>query len=354
MSTDPGPSKPLLRALGGETMSPPPIWLMRQAGRYLPEYRRVRERAGGFLELCYDPALAAEVTLQPIKRFGFDAAILFSDILIVPHALGCEVGFDEGHGPRLDPLRDTGDLGRLRDDGIGERAAPIYETVSRVAGALPDGVALIGFAGAPWTVATYMVEGGTGRDFAATKLWAFGDPDGFEQLIDILVAATADYLVGQVAAGAEALQLFDSWAGALPESGFERWCVAPTRELVARVKAACPDVPIIGFPRGAGPMLTRYAAATGVDAVSLDSAVPAAWAVEELQTRWALQGNLDPLYLVAGGAPMAEAAGAILDAMGHGPFIFNLGHGVVPQTPPEHVTALVETVRAWRPGGTSR
>ncbi len=353
MSSDSVSSKPILRALAGETLTPPPIWLMRQAGRYLPEYRLVRERAGGFLDLCYDPALAAEVTLQPITRFGFDAAILFSDILIVPHALGCEVSFDEGHGPRLEPMRGTADIARL-SDSIGDRAAPIFETVARVCDALPSGTALIGFAGAPWTVATYMVEGGASRDFTATKLWAFNDPDGFQRLIDKLITATGDYLIAQVAAGAEVLQLFDSWAGALPESGFERWCIAPTRDLVRRLKAACPDVPIIGFPRGAGPMMARYAAATGVDAVSLDSAMPAAWAVDELQARLTLQGNLDPLYLVAGGRAMTEAATAVLDALGHGPLIFNLGHGVVPQTPPAHVAALVAAVRAWRPDGVTR
>lgn len=353
MSSDSVTTKPILRALAGETLTPPPIWLMRQAGRYLPEYRRVRERAGGFLDLCYNPALAAEVTLQPITRFGFDAAILFSDILIVPHALGCDVRFDEGHGPCLEPVRGTADIERL-SDGIGDRAAPIFETVARVADALPGGTALIGFAGAPWTVATYMVEGGTSRDFAATKLWAFSDPDGFQRLIDKLVAATADYLIAQAAAGAEVLQLFDSWAGALPESGFERWCIVPTRDLVTRLKAACPEVPVIGFPRGAGPMTARYAEATGVDAVSLDSAVPAAWAVDALQARWTLQGNLDPLYLVAGGRAMTEAAATVLDALGHGPMIFNLGHGVVPQTPPAHVSALVEAVRAWRPDGATR
>ena len=353
MSSDSVSSKPILRALAGETLTPPPIWLMRQAGRYLPEYRRIREQAGGFLDLCYDPALAAEVTLQPITRFGFDAAILFSDILIVPHALGCEVKFDEGHGPRLEPVRETADIARL-SDRLGDRAAPIFETVARVADALPSGTALIGFAGAPWTVATYMVEGGASRDFAATKLWAFGDPDGFQRLIDKLVAATGDYLIAQVAAGAEVLQLFDTWAGALPESGFERWCIAPTRALVRRLKTACPKVPIIGFPRGAGPMVARYAAATGVDAVSLDGAMPAAWAVDALQAHWTLQGNLDPLYLVAGGRAMTAAATAVLDTLGHGPLIFNLGHGVVPQTPPEHVAALVETVRAWRPDGVAR
>ena len=342
-------AKPVIRALRGGIVSPVPLWLMRQAGRYLPEYRKLRGKAGSFLELCYTPALAAEVTLQPVARYGMDAAILFSDILVVPDALGAEVSFRDGHGPKLPPLRGPDDVAALRRGPVGDHLAPVYETIERVAGALPGGVALIGFAGAPWTVATYMVEGGSSRDFAAAKSWAFGDPDSFQVLIDRLVEATVEYLVGQVEHGAEALQVFDSWAGVLPETDFRRWCTAPMGAIVEGVHAVCPAVPIIGFPRGAGVMARDYVETTGVDAVSIDGVVPAAWAARELQPRCAVQGNLDPIYLLVGGARMDEEATAILAALGRGPFVFNLGHGILPQTPPEHVARLVETVRAWRP-----
>ena len=341
--------KPLLRVLRGEAVTPPPVWLMRQAGRYLPEYQRLRREAGSFLELCYTPALAAEATLQPVERFGMDAAILFSDILVVPDALGVKVSFTEGEGPRVSPVRNVDDLDILQPDGVGEYLAPVYETVARVRRALPAGVALIGFAGAPWTVATYMVEGGSSRDFAIVKAWAFGDPDGFQRLIDRIVGATVEYLAGQVAHGAEAVQLFDSWAGVLPETAFQRWCVAPARAIVEGLHAACPGVPVIGFPRGAGVMIRGYVEATGVDAVGIDSALPAGWAARVLQPKCAVQGNLDPVSLLAGGAQMEAETGAILDALGRGPFVFNLGHGILPATPPEHVVRLVETVRAWRP-----
>jgi uroporphyrinogen decarboxylase len=341
--------KPLLRALRGQAESPVPVWLMRQAGRYLAEYREVRERAGGFLDLCYSPALAAEVTLQPVRRFGMDAAILFSDILVVPHALGTDVTFRSGDGPRVAPIAETCDIPEFVADRFHEHLAPVYETVRRVAAALPDGVALIGFAGAPWTVATYMVEGGTSRDFAKTKLWAARDRAGFAALIEVIVEATASYLIEQVRNGAEALQLFDSWAGAVAEEDFERLCIAPTRAIVERVRSDCGAVPIIGFPRGAGLSLIRYAGETGVDAVSIDSGVPVGWAADALQPHWVVQGNLDPLQVVAGGETMVAAARRILDALGGGPFVFNLGHGIVPQTPPGNVALLVDTVHGWRP-----
>ena len=341
--------KPLLRALHGEAMMPPPVWLMRQAGRYLPEYQELRREAGSFLKLCYTPALAAEVTLQPVGRFAMDAAILFSDILVVPDALGAEVSFVEGEGPKLLPLRNAADVEALRPGGVAEHLAPVYETVARVRRALPAGVALIGFAGAPWTVATYMVEGGSSRDFAVAKAWAFGDPDGFQRLIDRLVDATIEYLVGQVEHGAEAIQLFDSWAGVLPESAFQRWCVAPARAIADGLRAACPGVPLIGFPRGAGVMTRGYVEATGVDAVGIDSALPVDWAARVLQPHCAVQGNLDPVSLLIGGAQMEAAAGAILEALAGGPFVFNLGHGILPATPPENVARLLEIVRAWRP-----
>ncbi len=349
--TNPGPArqKPLLRALGGKGPGAVPLWLMRQAGRYLPEYRRVRERAGGFLELCFTPELAAEVTLQPVRRFGLDAAILFSDILVVPLALGRAVRFSEKEGPQLDPLADLADIERLRCEDLDERLAPVYEALARVRMALAPEVALIGFAGAPWTVAAYMVEGRTSRDFAAVKLAAFKQPEEFQRLVDLIAEATAHHLVRQVAAGAEVLQIFDSWAGVLAEAEFERWCVAPIERIVRQVKESCPTVPIIAFPRGAGVGYSRFVERTGVDGISLDPTVPLGWAARELQPWATLQGNLDPLLLVAGGEAMRAAAERILQCWGWGPLIFNLGHGVLQTTPPEHVAQLVEIVRGWRP-----
>jgi uroporphyrinogen decarboxylase len=274
---------------------------MRQAGRYLPEYREVRSGVSGFLELCYTPELAVEVTLQPIRRYGFDAAILFSDILVVPDALGQHVRFAEGEGPKLEPIRDAAGLARLRDDGLHDRLAPVYETVRRLSRELPEEVTLIGFAGAPWTVSTYMVEGGSSRDFAITRGWSLADPEGFERLIDLVTFSTAEYLCRQVEAGAQALQLFDSWAGVLPEDAFERWVVEPNARIVSIVKQRFPDVPVIGFPRGAGVLYERYIDATSVDAVSLDTTVPLAWAAERLQPKVTVQGNLDPQVLLVGG-----------------------------------------------------
>jgi uroporphyrinogen decarboxylase len=339
-------TKPMRRSLAGEAMARPPIWLMRQAGRYLPEYRKVREGVSGFLELCYTPELAVEVSLQPIRRYGLDAAILFSDILVVPDALGQDVAFREGEGPVLAPIRSGEEVARLRPDAIHERLAPVYETVRRLAAALPGEVALIGFAGSPWTVATYMVEGGTSRTFHNVQLWAYRDPAGFARLIDCLVTATIEYLSAQIVAGVEIVQLFDSWAGILPEGGFERWVVTPTARIVAALRQRHPAVPIIGFPRGAGLLYPRYFAATGVDAVSLDTTVPLAFARDTLQRRGPVQGNLDPLLLVSGGAPMRDATRAIVEALGLGPFIFNLGHGIVPETPPDHVAELVSQLRS--------
>lgn len=337
--------KPLLRALRGEELSPPPIWLMRQAGRYLPEYRELRQQAANFLELCFTPALAAEATLQPIRRYAFDAAILFSDILVVAHALGQDVNFKEGEGPVLSPIRSAGELQQLSLDAVAERLAPVSATVERVAALLPPDVALIGFAGAPWTVASYMVEGGSSRDFAAVKSWAFADPAGFTELIDLLVEATVIYLTGQIRAGAEVIQLFDSWAGVLPEAAFRRWVIEPTRRIVTALKEQFPPVPVIGFPRGAGLMYRAYFTETGVAALGLDTTVPPAIARKTLQSLGPVQGNLDPCLLVAGGEAMAQGVQAILEAFGAGPFVFNLGHGILPGTPPEHVAALVELVR---------
>ncbi len=338
-------AKPLLRVLAGETLHPPPVWLMRQAGRYLPEYREVRAKAGSFLDLCFAPELAAEVTLQPIRRYGLDAAILFSDILVVPYALGQQVAFREGEGPVLAPIRGVVDLAVLDPGQVAERAAPVYETVRRLAAALPKEVTLIGFAGAPWTVATYMVEGGTSRDFQQTKLWAYRDPGGFTRLIDLVVDATILYLAGQIEAGAEVIQLFDSCAGILPGAEFERWIVAPTKRIVGALHLRFPKVPIIGFPRGAGLLCERYFSATGVTALGLDTTVPLSAARDPLQRLGPIQGNLDPLLLVAGGKALAEATAAMVSALGSGPYIANLGHGIVPHTPPENVAAFVEQVR---------
>jgi uroporphyrinogen decarboxylase len=338
-------AKSLLRALAGEALAVPPIWLMRQAGRYLPEYRALRTKAPDFLSFCLMPELAAEATLQPIRRFAFDAAIVFSDILVVPYALGQRVGFREGEGPSLEALTGESDIRKLEPNRAIERIAPVQETLRQVRTALPKDVALIGFAGAPWTVATYMVEGGTSRDFIRTKRWAFADPTGFAALIDRLVSTTTDYLLGQIEAGAEAIQLFDSWAGVLPEAEFRRWVIEPTARITRTLKARYPSVPIIGFPRGAGVLYEAYTEDSGVDAVSLDSAVPLAWAREHLQARHTVQGNLDPVLLLTGGPAMAAAVRGIVTALRGRPFVFNLGHGILPETPPEHVTALVEHVR---------
>jgi uroporphyrinogen decarboxylase len=342
--------KKLIRVLKGETLTPPPIWLMRQAGRYLPEYRATRGLAEDFLKLCFTPELAIEVTLQPIRRYGFDAAILFSDILVLPYALGQRVWFEEGAGPRLEPLRNADDIARLNPGGLHDKLAPVYETLRGLGRELPRETTLIGFAGAPWTVASYMIEGQTSRDFATAKTWAYRAPEEFAQLIDVLVASTSDYLIAQAEAGAEVLQLFDSWAGVWPEAALRRWCLEPATEIVRRVKAAHPKIPVILFPRGAGLLYEAFAAEAGAEGLSLDTTVPLGWAREQLQGRVTLQGNLDPLLLVAGGAALEAGVAEILKTLGDGPLIFNLGHGITPQVPPEHVEQLVAQVRGWRSG----
>ena len=340
----PSKTKLLLRALSGETLKTPPIWLMRQAGRYLPEYRATRTQAGSFLDLCYNPELAEEVTLQPIRRFGFDASILFSDILVVPDAMGRKVAFREGEGPVLEPLRHVDEIARLNCD-VTEHLAPVYETVRRLRKSLPAETALIGFAGAPWTVATYIVGGSGSQDQAAAKAWMYRAGDEFQQLIDKLVAATIEHLSAQVEAGAEVLQIFDTWAGSLPALYFHRFSIAPTKTIVAALRARFPDVPVIGFPRGAGALAMEYFLQTGIQGLSLDTAQSLSFAKEALQPIGCVQGNLDPLLLVAGGKAMRSAARHILGELRDRPFVFNLGHGIVPQTPPEHVAALVELVR---------
>ncbi|MFC0410322.1 uroporphyrinogen decarboxylase [Roseomonas elaeocarpi] len=344
------PDKPFLRALAGEAVWPPPVWLMRQAGRYLPEYRIVRAQAGDFISLCTDPELATEVTLQPLRRYGFDAAILFSDILMVPWAMGQPLRFAEGEGPLLEPLRDSAAIGALEVDRVVERAAPILETVRRLSATLAvqhQRTALIGFAGAPWTVACYMVDGRGGGEFPHTRRLSYADPALFARLIRTVSDATVEYLLAQAENGAEALMIFDSWAGLLPPAGFRRWVIEPTAELVRRLRKRLPEgFPIIGFPRLAGPMLVEYVARTGIQAVGMDTAMDPRWAAANIPAKVALQGNLDPQALVAGGPGLEAEARALLAAMRGRPFVFNLGHGIVPQTPPEHVAALVRTVRA--------
>lgn len=338
-----GSTKPLLTVLGGERLDPPPLWLMRQAGRYLPEYRQLREETGSFLELVYDSAAAAEVTVQPLERFDLDAAILFSDILIVPFAIGQNLIFVAGEGPRLTPPLASADLDRLA--AFPARLDPIYKTVGKVKARLSPDVALIGFAGAPWTVATYMIAGEGSRDQSESRRLAYADPERFEAIIDRIEQVTLDYLCGQVDAGAEAVQLFDSWAGSLSPKQFEQWVIAPTARLVGKLKDRHPDVPVIGFPKGAGGKLRAYATETGVDAIGVDETVDPVWADGELPDGLPVQGNLDPLALVAGGDQMRDAVRQILDAFSGRPHIFNLGHGILPDTPVEHVGQLVALVK---------
>ncbi len=335
----------LVEARRGVVVDPPPVWLMRQAGRYLPEYRAVRADAGGFLDLCYDPERAAEVTMQPVRRFGLDAAILFSDILVVPHALGRDVRFVENEGPRLDPLGGAHDVEAMLERAIHPHLAPVYDAVALIRARLPAETALIGFAGAPWTLACYMVEGQGSKDFARTRLLAAREPALFEQLIGILERAIVAYLERQIAAGANVVKLFDSWAGVLAPDGFERWCAAPLARITAAVKGAYPEVPVIVFPRGAGLHLRELASSLGCDGLALDTAVPTNWAAQTLPRRPTLQGNLDPVLLVAGGRALDAAVDRIRHDFQGRPHVFNLGHGVTPDTPASHVVQLLSRVR---------
>lgn len=337
-----------LQVFDGVALAPPPVWFMRQAGRYLPEYRKVRAGAGSFLDLCYTPKLAAEVTLQPIRRYEFDAAILFSDILVVPDALGQRVRFVEGEGPRLDAIRNAGELSVLKPEGAQRTFAIVAETVQRLRQDLPRETALIGFCGAPWTVATYMVAGEGTKDQAAARLWAYRDPEGFGRLMQILVEASIAYLCLQVEAGADALQIFDTWAGSLAEHEFDRWVTRPTAEIVAGVKARHPQVPILGFPRGAAAKARGFVEATGVQGISCDTAMPLGEIRRTLSGKTVVQGNLDPLLLVAGGEAMDRRIDETIEALGLNPFIFNLGHGIVPETPPENVARAVARIRRGR------
>jgi uroporphyrinogen decarboxylase len=337
--------KPLMEVLAGQRRQIPPVWLMRQAGRYLPEYRAVRASTEGFLKLCLTPTLAAEVTLQPIRRFGFDAAIMFSDILLVPYGLGQGVRFEEGEGPRLDALGDREQLKRLKPALDHDLMTPVYAMIERVKAALDPQVTLLGFCGAPWTVATYMVAGRGSEGQGAARLFAYRDPEGFGELIERLVEASTAYLVRQFAAGVDAVQIFDTWAGVLPPREFARWVTEPTRRLVAAVRAELPQAPIIGFPRGAGTLLPAYAAPLGLDAVSLDWTVDRDFVCRQLPRTLALQGNLDPAVLCAGGARLDAAVEEVLEGFAGRPFIFNLGHGILPETPIAHVEQMLARVR---------
>ncbi len=339
-------SRPMMRALRGEAQPVPPVWLMRQAGRYLPEYRAVRARAGSFLELCYTPDLAVEVTLQPIRRFGFDAAILFADILLIPQALGANLVFLEGEGPRLSTIGGPDDLAQLRPvDEIHETLAPVYETVREVRAALPASVPLIGFAGAPWTVASYMIAGRGTPDQAPARAMIYRQPAVFDALMERIESATVAYLLAQIEAGAEIVKLFDSWAGSLPGPLFARYAIDPARRIAAAIRAAHPQVPVIGFPRGAGAGFAPFVETAGVQAVALDTAIDPAWAARVLQPRVCVQGNLDPLLLVAGGEALVEATRRMVDAYSGGPHIFNLGHGITPEADPANVELMLRTIR---------
>ncbi len=336
-------TKPLLAVLQGTRRERPPVWFMRQAGRYLAEYRELRAQKGGFLELVHDSDAAAEVTLQPIRRFGFDGAILFSDILVIPHALGQDLWFEEGEGPRLAPKLVDHALAALT--AAPERLSAIYQTVAKVSAAMPAETTLLGFAGSPWTVATYMIAGQGSKEQAETRRYAYRDPAAFAAIIDAIVAMTVDYLSGQINAGANAVQLFDSWAGSLSPAQFDDWVIAPTVRIVTELRARHPGTPIIGFPKGAGGKLIAYAKATGVDALGIDETVDPVWASTYLPDGLPVQGNLDPLALIAGGTTLTTAITHILDAFANRPHIFNLGHGILPDTPISHVEMALRQVR---------
>lgn len=339
----------VLDVLKGETVFPPPVWMMRQAGRYLPEYRATRAEAGSFLDLCYNPDFAVEVTLQPIRRFDFDASILFSDILVVPHALGRDLRFEEGRGPLMTPIavEEVAALRAVDRDAFHVNLEPVYETVRRLRAELPGKTTLLGFCGAPWTVATYMIAGHGTPDQAPARLFGFAHPKEMEALLDLLAERSADHLIRQIEAGADAVQIFDSWSGVLDEASFEAYCVRPVRKMVERIRAAFPDTPVIGFPKGAGSLYDDYRGKTGVNALGLDWSVPLSQA-RRLQEGGAVQGMLDPLRLQAGGQALDEGVEAILEALCDGPLVFNLGHGVTPQTPVGHVERMVRLVKEAR------
>ena len=338
--------KLLLRALAGETLPTPPVWMMRQAGRYLPEYRATRGEAGDFLSLCYNPELAAEVTLQPIRRYGFDAAILFADILLVPQALGADLWFETGEGPRLSTIRTADDMQRLKPaDAIHDHLAPVYQTVGLLADSLPKETTLIGFAGAPWTVATYMIAGRGTPDQAPAHALKAADPVVFNALMNLLTEATIAYLKAQIVAGAEVVKLFDSWAGSLKGADFDTYALAPAQRIISAIKSDYPDIPVIAFPREAGPRYQGFARATGADAVALDTSVDLTWAAKVLQPDGCVQGNLDPRHMVSGGQPLIDETKRIVSALAQGPHIFNLGHGITPDADPENVDVMLKAIR---------
>ena len=345
-------TKKMLVTLNGQKTTTPPLWLMRQAGRHLKEYLEIREKAKNFLEFCYTPDLAVEATLQPIRRYGFDAAILFSDILVIPDALGQQVEFVPGTGPKLEAISSFDELEKLSKDGLHDHLSPVYEAIGKICCELPEETILIGFAGAPWTIATYVVEGGGSKNYQKTRKWAYDAPDEFGVLIDILVDATADHLIRQIESGVEVVQLFDSWAGVLPPSQFVKWSIEPAKKIITRIRAKHPDIPIIGFPRGAGLLYQRFVQETGVNAISIDATVPVTWAAKNLQPYCVVQGNLDNLALLTGGPAMEAEVAHILAAFADGPFIFNLGHGILPETPVPHVKKLIELVRGTSVGAT--
>ena len=339
-------SKTILRALAGETLPTPPIWMMRQAGRYLPEYKATRAQAGDFLSLCYNPDLATEVTLQPIRRYGFDAAILFADILLIPQALGADLWFVTGEGPRLSKITSQGDIDKLGPvSDIHETLNPIYQTVRNLSGALPSETTLIGFAGAPWTVATYMIAGRGTPDQAPAHKLMNEQPEVFDALMDKITEATIDYLLMQIEAGAEVVKIFDSWAGSLPGAAFQKYSLEPARRITAALKAKYPDTPIIGFPREAGDGYIGFAKATGVDCVALDNSVTPEWAVKNVQVDGCVQGNLKSSHMVTGGQALVDETRAIVKAFSGGPHIFNLGHGITPDADPDNVQRMIDAVR---------
>lgn len=345
--------KPILQVLNGKVGDKVPFWFMRQAGRYLPEYRELRKEKSGFLNTVYDPKAACEVTLQPIRRFGMDAAILFSDILVIPQALGQHLEFVQGEGPKLHSVENANDLKKLNDKNLHEILGPVYETVANVRKGLVqenfETVALIGFAGSPWTVATYMIEGGSSRDFLKTKIMAYQNPELFQNLIDKVVSATSEYLIKQIEAGAEVIQLFDSWCEILDEEQFERWVIAPTKTIVEKIHVKHPNIPVIGFPKGAGVKSAYYANKTGIQAIGVDAQTPVSWVAKNLQNALPVQGNLDPLSLFAGGEQLERSVDNILQTLSKGPFIFNLGHGIHKDTPIKHVELVVKKIKDFCP-----
>jgi uroporphyrinogen decarboxylase len=339
--------KLMVRSLNGETLKRPPFWFMRQAGRYLPEYRKIREKSKDFLNFCYTPDLAVEATLQPIRRYQMDAAILFCDILVVPDALGQKVNFIEGRGPILEPLRTLADIRKLSREMFHSHLASVYETISILAKEIPKETALIGFSGAPWTVGVYMVEGRGGTNCSKILKWAKEEPENFQILIDLLTDITADYLIHQIKSGAEIIQIFDSWSGVLNEDNFRRWSINPMKKILAKIKKIYPDVPVIGFPRNVGPLAENYVRETNLDGVSLDENISVDWISKTLQPLVTVQGNLDNKILVSGGKKLDREVLKILKSLSGGPFIFNLGHGILPQTPPDNVGRITELILGW-------